>query len=750
MNPSRPLRGAQRLIHLLLMKCRTLLPRQRCVAFGPTSDSGQSEINDIYVINLDRQPDRMAAVHLELARILDAAGNPLTRRLIRHRACDARADDFVVREIPELISYYTLADQLFVEPQPQTLPAGFDLDRAIRMSDAEVAVARSHVDVWKKIAASCSSYALVLEDDVLFDRGFGRLVDQAWGELLETAGDAEAAFDVLYVSYKEVRYGAPKVLVSPNVYRPERGLWYLSGYVLSRRGAQRLLKLLPCRGPVNLWINHKFRDLEVRAVWRSIISQRLDLQSTNSYSILPALSQIGVLNEETPGTFNQSLTELPVFAFGAAGFGLSSLAMALSMLGYRCCSDLDDLPEGELAALLDGKASLRFNAYVNIASLTSHIGLLRQKFPGAKIIVLVGPLDDAGTMLDVLTNREDDVLRLNEDDNPSWRSLCQYLRLAPPSAPYPVVPDVGHRKIQRRRVDRSPTLPAKQLRHDGSPWIVPPGPEWAGIDVSKSNSRTIGGAPRVRFHDDFNVVDPSRWMIRDDTFPGNLGLFRPGNVTKAPDGSVILTVREEPLGVRDLSAASISSRGRFLFGRFEATFQGTNVPGLVTGFFLHRDSPRQEIDVEITGDRPDRLLVNVFYNPGTEGAKYDYGYRGTPVSIALGFDASEGLHSFAIEWDTDEIRWLVDGVLVHRRVLWDPTPIPHLPMTLHVNTWPTRSRELAGRLAVRALPAVAFVRRITVDAINGDVEYQRSASIDGRLPPADHPDHYAEIMTTTP
>ncbi|WP_115617663.1 family 16 glycosylhydrolase [Chromobacterium vaccinii] len=40
------------------------------------------------------------------------------------------------------------------------------------------------------------------------------------------------------------------------------------------------------------------------------------------------------------------------------------------------------------------------------------------------------------------------------------------------------------------------------------------------------------------------------------------------------------------------------------------------MPGLVTGFFLHRDSPRQEIDVEITGDRPDRLLVNVFYNPG--------------------------------------------------------------------------------------------------------------------------------------
>jgi len=50
----------------------------------------------------------------------------------------------------------------------------------------------------------------------------------------------------------------------------------------------------------------------------------------------------------------------------------------------------------------------------------------------------------------------------------------------------------------------------------------------------------------------------------------------------------------------------------------------------VTGFSLHRDSPRQEIDVEIAGNRPDQLLVNVFYNLGPDGAKFDYGYRGRP------------------------------------------------------------------------------------------------------------------------
>jgi beta-glucanase (GH16 family) len=225
-------------------------------------------------------------------------------------------------------------------------------------------------------------------------------------------------------------------------------------------------------------------------------------------------------------------------------------------------------------------------------------------------------------------------------------------------------------------------------------------------------------ASRVKFEDDLAEVHSARWLSRNDTFPGNLGLFRPANVTAQSRSGLTLTVAQEPLGVRSLSAAAISSRSRFLYGRFEATLQATNVSGLVTGFFLHRDSPRQEIDIEITGNRPNRLLANVFYNPGMEGAKFDYGYRGTPISIPLGFDASRAPHRFAIEWDRCEIRWFVDGTLVHRRAEWNPTPIPHLPMTLHVNAWPTRSRELAGRLALRALPASAVVRSIAVDAMS--------------------------------
>jgi len=262
--------------------------------------------------------------------------------------------------------------------------------------------------------------------------------------------------------------------------------------------------------------------------------------------------------------------------------------------------------------------------------------------------------------------------------------------------------------------------PARRLRHDPSPWIAKSRAGWTGISASAFKEQESSASLRVCFEDDLAQIHSARWLLRNDTFPGNLALFRPANVTSAASGGLSLAVIEEQLGVRNLSAAAISSRASFRFGRFEATLQATNVPGLVTGFFLHRDSPRQEIDIEILGNQPDQLLVNVFYNPGTEGAKFDYGYRGTPAIIKLGFDASKALHQFTIEWDPCEIRWLVDQKLVHRRATWDPTPIPHLPMTLHVNIWPTRSRELAGRLALRALPASAIVRRVAVDTYNTD------------------------------
>jgi hypothetical protein len=409
---------------------------------------------------------------------------------------------------------------------------------------------------------------------------------------------------------------------------------------------------------------------------------------------------------------------MPVFVFGSADSGLSSLAMALMMLGYRCCSDLIDLPCSERDKLFAGDNGRIFNAYVNILSLAENVVALNKRFPDAKFFITTRDIGDVNEEATELLNHLDgaDVEVLPSTATNKWKIICEHLRCAPPTCPFPEMLEHGQRELvlTKPRAERLSNVATP--KHDKSPWVVQPCRWWHGIHLVPSEGVAPIMTASDRFTEKFNSLDTNRWFLRDDTFTGNLALFRPSNIELSSGQGIALCIKKATQCVREYTSASLTSRDQYLFGRFEATIKASNVPGVVTGFFLHRDSPRQEIDVEIIGNRPDRLLVNVFYNPGGEGVQFDYGYRGTPSYVDLGFDASDAYHRFAIEWDPCEIRWFVDNRLVHKRVEWDPTPIPHLPMALHVNTWPSRSKELAGRLDKRRLPTASYVQGVALEA----------------------------------
>jgi GR25 family glycosyltransferase involved in LPS biosynthesis len=168
------LRLALRLGHGL----RLILRRQTSKAFGRQRDFGDQTIGRIYVINLDREPGRWSRIKKELRRIKDVSGNDLLGLTERYNAVDARSFLQDPPQDTDVDPYYTLADQLFVEPQPRSLPSKFELEAPIRMSRAEVAVAKSHIEIWKRIAQGADNYALILEDDVWFHPGFARQLDQ--------------------------------------------------------------------------------------------------------------------------------------------------------------------------------------------------------------------------------------------------------------------------------------------------------------------------------------------------------------------------------------------------------------------------------------------------------------------------------------------------------------------------------------------------------------------------------------------
>jgi beta-glucanase (GH16 family) len=84
-------------------------------------------------------------------------------------------------------------------------------------------------------------------------------------------------------------------------------------------------------------------------------------------------------------------------------------------------------------------------------------------------------------------------------------------------------------------------------------------------------------------------LDASDWYFRDDTFPSNRALFRPGNITLQRDRPALLTLRREASKVRDLTGAAIASRRSFTYGTFSADLRVPSGSGLVAGLFLHRN-----------------------------------------------------------------------------------------------------------------------------------------------------------------
>jgi hypothetical protein len=258
------------------------------------------------------------------------------------------------------------------------------------------------------------------------------------------------------------------------------------------------------------------------------------------------------------------------------------------------------------------------------------------------------------------------------------------------------------------------------LPHDTDPWIVAPETIRGYCEPAGSPDRARWTRRSGRFHatrrDDFSPVDPAFWERMDSTFPCNLVRFTPGNALPLDGGGLALRITPEPRGDRAASGADLVTKddARFHYGRFEVRLKPARGSGLISAFFLYRFDPWQEIDTEFLGRDTTKILLNVYYNPGAEGDLYNYGYRGTPVLVDLGFDAAADFHDYALEWDEDELRWFVDGELVHRRRAGRPTPIPHLPMRLHVNAWAICSEELAGPFDLSALPAQAEVRSLTL------------------------------------
>ncbi|WP_424708776.1 family 16 glycosylhydrolase [Microbacterium sp. SLBN-111] len=665
------------------------------------------------MINLDRQSERWRRVVRELRRFTTADGDNLTSIVRRVAAIDAR-DGRAVAATADVDALYHVGDQLFVQPD-ERLAQSFSADEPVRMSRQEVAVARSHIEAWKSIASGADSRVLILEDDAWFKPAARAAMNEAWREIDQRSAAAGRP-DILFVSYADAGGTALRVDEGGGIFRPVRGLWHLSGYVLTQAGAKKLLRSMPVKGPVDLWMNYQFANLHVLAMSSPAIAQRLDGGSDNAYSVMPYLARAGVVDGGHAIKQAGVLGAERVLAWTGRG-DHESLAMALSMLGLRVrVFDWNEQPLSPVA--LQDELGL-FDALVDPPLLTSTM-TAAMAAAETRFIVESSHLGSATTLHTRVAPSRIAVVDPDRAETSLWSTLCGFLKLTAPAEAFPLGAPRSARLF--RRVDVTPRVtedkaPREMVPMDDSPWVLPPSAHWRPTEPTARPVRIEDGALVISA----SMTSPSKSLPGvTETFPGNLASFSPDRLSYSDEGVRIALDAGTGTSRRFTSGAFTSSRS-FRHGWFRAEIRAAAGPGLVTGFFLHRASPRQEIDIEILGTNPTRMLTNVYFNPGEEGTAMEFGYRGAPHWVDLGFDATQDFHQYAIGWSADRIVWLVDGRPVHERTSWDPTPIPHLAMRLHANLWAPRSMELAGRINTHVLPAHATFRNVVISCATREI-----------------------------
>lgn len=681
------------------------VPGGRIEAFG----GGARQITAILVINLDRQPGRWRRVTEELGRFRTADGKPLTaitRRLVAVDARDGRSS----AATGDVDVMYRVGDQMHVQPDPR-LAECFSPDEPVRMTHQEVAVARSHVEAWKSIASGAEEFVLVLEDDAWFKPGARSAIDRGWRAALSRCAVVGGP-RLLYLSYDDAGGTGVREDACDSLFRPVRGLWFLSGYVLSRAGANALLHAMPVVGPVDLWMNYRLSELGALAISSPAIAQRPDAASDNAYSMLPFLARAGIVDAAHGAKPPDLRHGRPVFAWSSRR-DREGLAMALAMLGLRVrVFDGDEAPmhQQELMEVLK-----EFDALVDVPLLPDALTFVAAEDTFV-IFLEADATRPAGLRPAEMQSSKTAILEHDDDGRWSWGALCRVLGLVAPVDEFPAGAPRALRMFRDDRPTKCVPLGVRSHRTglpmDDSPWILPSISGWQPLQAANPQAPVLAGAPIAEAS---MAEASSEFPAVVETFPGNLAAFALENLEHSDHGAR-LRIEAIEQGVRPYRSAAFASRRSFEHGLFQAEIRAAAGSGLITGFFLHRHGPLQEIDIEIPGSDPRRILVNVYFNPGDEGAAMSFGYRGTPCWIDLGFDASAAFHLYAIDWRPDRVAWLVDGRVVHERVGWDPTPIPHLKMRLHANLWAPRSEEFAGRIDDRRLPASAAFRNVSVKA----------------------------------
>ncbi len=210
------------------------------------------------------------------------------------------------------------------------------------------------------------------------------------------------------------------------------------------------------------------------------------------------------------------------------------------------------------------------------------------------------------------------------------------------------------------------------------------------LTTAVNNVVSPGDSSTLVWSDEFNAtqLDPEAWFFESGDgsqygIPGwgnnELQYYEPNNAS-LDGGLLTIEARAEAVNGFNYTSARINTRDRFAFryGRIEARIRLPGGQGLWPAFWLLPQDDQYggwaasgEIDimeaVNLGGAGGNDIHGTIHYG----GPWPNNLFSGDSYLVPA--DATAEFHTYAIEWDVNEIRWYVDDVLFAMRNSWSST-----------------------------------------------------------------------------
>jgi beta-glucanase (GH16 family) len=197
----------------------------------------------------------------------------------------------------------------------------------------------------------------------------------------------------------------------------------------------------------------------------------------------------------------------------------------------------------------------------------------------------------------------------------------------------------------------------------------------------------------LTWHDEFDGpgIDSSKWEVltRRDSYNQEKQFYLPAQAAVA-DGLLRITSVLEPYEGKLYRSARLEGRYEQSYGRFEIRAQIPTTQGIWPALWLLPRSARWplggEIDImEHKGSEPHTVSSAYHFADKTGKHRYVTARYQAIDENGQAIRWPDGFHVYAAEWDSNQIRFYVDGV-EHFRATSAEVPISSTPMHVVLNT----------------------------------------------------------------